>query len=46
MSSHSLLQEVWPKDLTQVSCIAGRFFTFSAAREAQGRRDQEVSHSP
>ena len=25
----------WPRDWTQVSCIAGRFFTIWAAREAQ-----------
>ena len=25
----------WPRDQTQVSCIAGRLFTISATREAQ-----------
>ena len=32
----------WPRDQTQVSCIAGRCFTVWATREAQGRgtRDQ------
>ena len=25
----------WPRDLTQVSCIAGRLFTIWATREAQ-----------
>ena len=30
VGSHSLLQRVfWPRDRTQVSCIAGRFFTVS-----------------
>ena len=30
VGSHSLLQRVfWPRDQTQVSCIAGRFFTVS-----------------
>ena len=33
--SHSLLQgSFWPRDWTQVSCIAGRFFTVWATREA------------
>ena len=34
--SHSLFQgSAWPRDLTQVSCIGGRFFTIWATREAQ-----------
>ena len=28
----------WPKDLTWVSCIAGRFFTIWATRETEGQR--------
>ena len=33
---HSLLQgSSWPRDWTRVSCIAGRFITFWATREAQ-----------
>ena len=36
MGSHSLLQgSSWPRDWTRVSCIAGRFFTVWATREAQ-----------
>ena len=32
---HSLLQgPSWPRDRTRVSCIAGRFFTYWAIREA------------
>ena len=34
MSCHSLLQGIfWPRDWTQVSCTAGRFFTNWATRE-------------
>ena len=34
-----------PRDETQVSCIAGRFFTIGASREAQGLvgQDKETS---
>ena len=31
----SLRGSPWPRDQRQVSCIAGRFFTFWATREAQ-----------
>ena len=35
VGSHSLLQGIFqPRDWTQVSCIAGRFFTIWATREA------------
>ena len=36
------------RDLTQVSCIAGRFFTAWAAREAQeqARRTHFIQESP
>ena len=30
-----------PRDQTQVSCIAGRFFTIGASREAQGLVGQD-----
>ena len=40
----------WPKDWTQVSCIAGRFFTFLATREAHRKGTawwfkEQTSHS-
>ena len=34
MGCHSLLQGIFPRNLTWVSCIAGRFFTSWATREA------------
>ena len=35
VGSHSLYRfNSWPRDWTMVSCIAGRFFTFWATREA------------
>ena len=33
----------WLRDWTQVSCIAGRFFTNSATREAQGLEENQLS---
>ena len=32
----------WPRDQTQVSCIAGRFFTIWASREAHRRVDWDI----
>ena len=35
----------WPRDWTQVSCIAGRFFTIWATREAQDRTEKGIFRS-
>ena len=46
MGSHSLLQgSSWPRDWTRVSCIAGRFFTVWATREAHWFVKQSVLDS-
>ena len=47
VGSHSLLQGIsWLRDQTLVCCIAGRFFTIWAPREAPGDMDLEARIYP